>query len=455
MASPSDKPDEQASFRWQTFFQHASEPVFLLNRRRRLLFANRAWEECTGLALASVRGRACRRAPGDADREALTLAALAPPPEALAGEVCQIRRRLPHSGATWWEIGFFPLVGTEGLLGILGRLRPVGPAAAAALALPERLMTLRDRQAARYRLEDLDSESLVLRRVLDQARLALQVRLPVLLTGEAGVGKTWLARAIHQAGPDRQRFFARLDCAHLPPTAVAEVLFSLRSPVLTLGGTIYLREPASLPRDLQDRLAALLVEPDATPRPRLLFGLRGDPQEAVRGGRLLEELYCRISTLTIALPPLRERLDDLPRLVEQFLRRAAEATDRPVRAVSTEALQVLRAHSWPGNLRELYAVLLGACQHARGEQVELADLPFHLRHGPVPAERLLPLDTLLELTERRLIELALRLARHNKTRAAELLAIWRPRLLRRMGHFGMLDAPEHIADADADNGPES
>jgi arginine utilization regulatory protein len=268
------------------------------------------------------------------------------------------------------------------------------------------------------------------------------VRLPVLLTGEAGVGKHWLARTMHEHGPDRQRFFARMDCARLPASAVLDVLCGPRSASLALG-TIYLREPACLPRDAQERLARLLAEEDsAAARPRLLFGLRGDPQEVVRAGRLLAELYGRASTLTIALPPLRERLDELPHLLETLLRRAGAAIEHPCSRVSAEALHVLRAHSWPCNLRELYEVLLRACRHARGEQIELADLPFHLRHGPLPAERHLPLDELLEQAERRLIALALRLSKDNKTRAAELLAIWRPRLDRRLKHFGLLDAAE-------------
>jgi transcriptional regulator with PAS, ATPase and Fis domain len=450
MAPSSDKPDEpradpgRVGFRWPSYFQHAAEPLFVLSRRRRLLFANRAWEECTGLSFAAVRGWACRRSYGEIGAEREILAVLAPPPEALAGEVCRVRRRLPGAGPIWWEISYFPFLGKEGLLAILGRLRALSGLGTAAFTLPERWMTLRDRQAARYQLDDLGSTSAALQRVREQARLALQVRLPVLLAGAAGVGKEWLARALHQLGPQRQHFFARIDCARLPPAAVVDVLFGPRSPLLALG-TVYLREPASLPRDAQDRLARLLAEQESVEtetRPRLLFGMRGDPQEAVRAGRLLEELYCRASTLTITLPPLRERLEELPRLVEVFLRRASEAMDCTRSRVSTEALQVLRGHAWPGNLRELYTVLLGACRHARGEQVELADLPFYLRHGPLPAEQRMPLDELLERAEQRLIEVALRLTRDNKTRAAELLAIWRPRLDRRLKHFGLLDATE-------------
>src|SRR5207253_5896942 len=118
--------------------------------------------------------------------------------------------------------------------------------------------------------------------------------------------------------------------------------------------------------------------------------------------------------------------------VERFLPRASRAAGREVRGVSSETTLLLRAYSWPGNLRELYEVLVGACLRAKGDTIEPGDLPFHLRHAPLPAEKPLSLDAVLEQVERRLIVQALRLAKNNKSRAAELLTIWRARLLRRM-----------------------
>ena len=161
----------------------------------------------------------------------------------------------------------------------------------------------------------------------------------------------------------------------------------------------------------------------------------------IQAGRLLEEFYCAVTSVTIAIPPLRERLAEIPRFVEVFLQRSRDLQAHAVQSVSAEALNVLRAHGWPENLRELQEVLHEACRHAKGERIELADLPFYLKHGALPAERRLPLDALLEQVERRLIALALKLTQNNHTRAAELLEIWRPRLLRRMEKFGLQSDP--------------
>jgi DNA-binding NtrC family response regulator len=216
---------------------------------------------------------------------------------------------------------------------------------------------------------------------------------------------------------------------------LGDVLFGSRSAQVGFG-TIYLREPAALPREWQTRMADMLKLDEQADFPRLIIGMSGDPRAEIQAGRLLEEFYCAVSPVTIALPPLRERMSELPRFIEGFLARAGEMEPHVVQGVGTEALAALRAYTWPGNLRELYDVLHTACRRAKTERIELSDLPFYLKQGKLPAERRLPLDTLLEQVEKRLIALALKLTQNNHTRAAELLSIWRPRLLRRMEKFG-------------------
>jgi len=309
---------------------------------------------------------------------------------------------------------------------------------AVALPLPERLLALRDRLAATFRLDDLASELPAMQRVVEQARLAATLRLPVTLIGESGTGKHWLARAIHHAGPLRDRGFARLDANALPASLIADLLMEPRGERLALG-TAYLREPAALPRELQARLVQRLHS-EKGDGPRLILGHRGDPDEAVRAGRLLDHLHCAASTLTIRLPPLRERLAGLDSLSRSLLARSRiwhESAQPPPATVSAEAALALRAYAWPGNLRELSEVLGGAAGRAKGDRIELTDLPFFLRSGPLPAAPKLPLDALLEQAERRLILLALRQAGGNRSQAADILGIWRPRLLRRLEHFGI------------------
>jgi PAS domain S-box-containing protein len=422
------------TFRWQAFFQHAAQPLFLVNRRRRILFVNRAWETCTGLTLAEMRGRVCRRRSPSAiqEKEEAILSVCAPPIDAIEGRTCQVRRRAQRSGP-WWEIQFLPIAGATELLGILGTIRVLAEPSEAPQALPEKLMALRDRQSGRYRLDEVGADSPPLQRLHEQARLAAETSLPITLLGERGVGKEWLARAIHGRSSQRQRYFACLDAERLTGSAVGEILLDRRAAF----GTVYLREPAQLPREWQSRLTEVLRQREASEFPRLIVGFRRDPRLDVQAGILLEDFYCAVSPITISLPPLRERLAELPRFVEVFSQRLREQSPQGVKEVGSEAMSVLRAYAWPGNLHELQEALRGACRHAKGERIELADLPFYLKQGELPAERRLPLDTLLEQVERRLIALALKLTQNNQTRAAELLEIWRPRLTRRMEKFGL------------------
>jgi DNA-binding NtrC family response regulator len=176
--------------------------------------------------------------------------------------------------------------------------------------------------------------------------------------------------------------------------------------------------------------------------PRLVVGFRRDPQQEIQAGRLLEEFYCAVSPITIAWPPLRERLEELPGIVGIFLQRARELAPESAQEVSTEAMSALRGYAWPGNLRELLDVLREAGRRSKTARIELADLPFYLKQTPLPVERHLPLDGLLEQVERRLIVLALKLTQNNQTRAADLLEVWRPRLMRRMEKFGLKSADE-------------
>jgi transcriptional regulator with PAS, ATPase and Fis domain len=448
-SSPADADD----FRWQGFFQRSTDPLFLLNRQRRLLFVNRAWETLAGLSAAQARGLICRKhqpaGPNDSLEDVLSHV-LCPPLEVVRGAAAAARRLVPAPASRttaprWWDVEFLPLRAGDTLRGILGRIKPVPvetPAEAA--PLPEKIVALRQRAAARYGIDWLSSDVPAMRRLAEQVRLAASLHTPALIVGEPGSGKESVARVLHLHSGLREKAFIALDCARLPFAAVAEVLLTTQATAhRQVAGTVYLHEPRRLPRDLQQGLVHLLTAADA---PRLLAGCCTDPDEDVRAGRLLPELWCALSVLVLRVPPLRERRADLPLLVKRILLRAAPVVDNPVTELTPAAWDVLRGHTWPGNLRELVNVLSVACIAAKG-RIDAADLPASLRltqrlatTSGNPVERPLPLDKLLEQTERRLIQLALQRARGNKRRAAELLDISRPRLTRRMEVLGLIES---------------
>jgi transcriptional regulator with PAS, ATPase and Fis domain len=454
-------------FRWQALFQRCAEPLFVLDRRRRLLFVNRAWETLTGMAKEQAHLLVCRRTQpisAEAPAEEIVAHALTPPREVLRGGNGRLRRQLPgrEGESRWWEIEFFPLLqeGPQGGYLILGRIRPVPNVEPAGEPRSfENLVPLRQRRRERFTLDAWDSSLPALRRLGEQVRLASQATTPVLLVGEAGAGKQTLARTIHYLSPRGDCACAVLDCQHLPPPALSNLLFRERNLSRDGVAAVYLREPASLPRDVQLLLCERLRHGSDPGWPRLLAGCSTPPAQAVRSGQMLEELACALGVLVLDVPPLRERRADLPALVERLLPRACVGRDARVTSLSADAWTVLRAYSWPGNVRELYNVLRAACPRAGGEQLRAADLPAELRrtvereeNRPRPLPDALPLEQLLEEAERRLIQLALQRAHGKKAVAARLLSIPRPRLWRRMLKLGIVD-PEGEPDAAGGDAP--
>lgn len=440
-------------FRWQALFQRCAEPLFVLNRQRRLLFVNRAWEALTGMTKEQARVLVCRRpqppTPEDS-RDDVLAHVLTPPREVLHGTTVYTRRRCPERDGVdrWWEIEFFPMpqLGPQGGYLILGHIRPIPSVEPTIEPRPfENLVPLRCRRLERFSLDAWRSSLPSMRRLVEQVRLASQTPSPVLLVGEAGTGKETLARTIHYLGLGREGSFATLDCRHLPLAAISSFLFRERNLIRDGVAAVYLREPASLPRDVQLLLCERLRRGGEASGPRVFAGCTIPPNQAVRSGQMLEELACALGVLVLEVPPLRERLADLPALVERLLPRACVGNDARITRLSADAWSVLHSYSWPGNLRELYNVLRSGCAHAQGEQLHTVDLPSELRRAaardpsPSPVDKALPLEQLLEEAERRLIQLALQRAHGKKAVAARLLSIPRPRLWRRMIRLGIVD----------------
>lgn len=416
---------------WTSLFQHASDPVFLLSRRRQLRFVNHAWEKLTNRSFDQVRGQFCLPSKKKGTQPLRTLLqCLAPTPEVLSGRVETRRRPAPpvRLGPPWWDITFVPLHEGELLTAVLGFIQVVGvqQAAAPALGFSEAIISLRQGVANRFSFDLLSSEVAAMHRVESQARLAARTKAPVWIVGAAGVGKETLARVIHFQGVTREQIFLPIDCGGLQPFLIQSMLFGDARPAQGRLGTVFLKNPAALPRDLQTSILEWIDELDDPPR--IIVASRDQGNDEVRSGRLLDEFHSSFNVLEIRLPPLRDRLVDLASLATLFLRRYDEKT-----VITLEALALLRQHAWPGNLSEFANVLREAVRTAAGGQIGPAHLPLELRLNAAPvAKPPLPLDQVLEEVETRLIRLALQKAKGNKSDAAEHLGIPRARLQRRL-----------------------
>lgn len=426
---------------WSALIGSSADPIFLLSRRRQLRYANKAWETLTGKSFETLRGSFClpRKKKGTGPLRAL-LQALTPPLEVLAGRPTLVRRPSPphRLGPPWWDITFIPLRDGDGLTGILGHIRAVAGSASAEATgnISEKLVALRQHAVADASFERLASEHLAMQRVEAQARLAAEFKSPVWITGEAGVGKETLARIVHFNGVTREQTFVGVDCAGLQPFLIRNMLFGLAGQAGTQLGTVYFKNPESLPRDLQTELLTWYEEQEDPPR--IAIGSQNLAGPSARDERLLDEFVSTFGVFEIRLPPLRERTSDLSRLSAEWLQRESIA-DGPAAELSAESLDSLVRHTWPGNLRELAEVLRNAHANSAGKRIEPSHLPLYLRTAgaPVSTRPMPKLDEVLETVEARLIRRALAKAKGNKSEAADLLGIPRTRLLRRLETLGI------------------
>ncbi len=476
-------PPRVVPFEPQQLWQQACEPIFWLDPALKLSWVNRAWEHLTGYPAERVVGLTCQdHAPTQAGDPADLAASFRPPPESLAGQPAGTPTLIFHAGGerTWRRLEFWPFRDeNQTLIGLLGQVRPVDcqPSVPDTQVNPihVELLETRRRLQDQYGFDSLIGFGPSHRRLLDQVRLAAASKTPVLIVGEAGTGKQQVARTIHQQGPGRQWPLVPFDCEALPAeilerelfgvnpqiTAEAEYTSSTRGmpkPRLSLGdgSTLLVREIAKLPRDLQARLVASLDAPV-----RLLATTTLDPETAHQSEQLRTELYFALTTLVLRLLPLRERRDELPMLAQHLLERANQRGGDQRSGFSPQAIAALMTYDWPGNLRELARVIDHAHAHSQGDGPLIApeDLPASIRGNlgagfppPIQATSIKPLDDLLTEVERRLIETALRQARSNKSRAAEMLGISRPRLYRRIKELNLPDDAESTDDIETAQG---
>jgi DNA-binding NtrC family response regulator len=331
--------------------------------------------------------------------------------------------------------------------------------------------TQREVRALRRQLQDrgtfgrMIGASPEMRSVYQMVEQAAPTGASILVSGESGTGKELVAQTVHQLSPRKDSPFVALNCAAIPDTLLESELFGHEKGAFTGAlarrqgafelanrGTLFLDEIAEMTPATQAKLLRVLQERsfrtlggqrEQSVDIRVVAATNVDPPEAVRQGKLREDLFYRLNVFAIRLPPLRERKDDIPLLTQAFVREFAQRNGRTVAGVSDRALHLLEQHHWPGNVRELRNVIERAVVFCRGSQITPEHLPPSLRDAPPLPPSLAsprsaePLRRAVERAEMETIRAALAATDGRRNDAAEILGISRKTLWEKIKTYGL------------------
>lgn len=331
------------------------------------------------------------------------------------------------------------------------------------LDLQEEVRNLRSSLDKKYGFENILGQSKSLLYVLDMASRAAQATSTVLIRGETGTGKELLAKAVHFNSRRKNKPFVTINSGAIPKDLLESELFghvkgsftsafaNKRGKVeLADGGSLFLDEIGELPVELQVKLLRLIQQGEVEKvgvagvtnvDVRIIAATHRNLQAMVEDGTFREDLYYRLAVIPLELPPLRDRADDIPEMVQHFFLKGKEKQGRPELVLPPSLLPYFSAYRWPGNIRELENVIERIVVLARGDDITLNDLPDFLRRERPKVEELHldlpPQGISLEGVEKELIVRALEKFNWNQTHAAQYLDISRKTLIYRMEKFGL------------------
>ncbi len=324
-------------------------------------------------------------------------------------------------------------------------------------------VTLRQQLDKRYGLENIIGQSTPMVEVLDTIRQVAPSRATVLIQGESGTGKEVVARAVHQLSPRRHGPFLAVHCAALSQNLLESELFGHERGAFTGalerrigrfeeadGGTLFLDEIGEIEPAVQVKILRVLGERQfervggnktLTVDVRLVAATNRNLQELVKAGKFRDDLFYRLQVVTVTLPPLRQRGEDVVLLANVFLREFARENQKTISEITPEAMNALQLYSWPGNVRELRTAIERAVVLARGEKIALRDLPPAITavaesaQAAVPPEQLAKSGLTLEEMEKQMFIHALKASQGNRSEAARQLGISRRTLHRKLHDY--------------------
>lgn len=475
-------------------FDALSDPIAVVDDRRRITYLNGACADWFGAKLDDLLGRECRyRSDADVQSDPLTAAAdaLCPPPEASAGRYIVADVAIPKcSTAPSAALSSAPMTSR------VAHFLPLGSAADGSVPVlvwfpanelvveddaerqrrqseAQRLHALtaevRRRAAARYSLGQLLGDSPAMRRVRSQVAIAAGCSATVSIIGPSGCGRAHAARTIHyvRIGGDEairsRAMLTPLEAANVGRELLQESIRALARSAQSSGivGTLLLTNIDRLSLDAQAELIGLMRLVDL---PLRILTTSAVPLASLaQSGAFRVDLAEFLSTLAIEIPPLASRPEDITILAQSFLEECNVAERRQLGGFTSEALDRLAGHSWPGEARELQDLVAAACASAEGPLVGVESLPRRLALAAdaarfaMPDDEAIVYDDFLAEIEKQLIQRAMQQARGNKTMAAKLLGLPRPRLYRRMVQLGLEAGPvifEESFEPSDDTGPD-
>jgi DNA-binding NtrC family response regulator len=466
--------------RLMPLLDESCRPIYAIDAERQIAYCNKSLATWTGLRRGQIVGKPVEyhSVPSselDADVGPAPLTELCPPPVALAGMQCEgtvaittRNGRLLHRKAE-----FLPLSGhdhrvkskSNGLsdrssvlvvLASTDMMPEEISAQISAKATPDELhraiRRFRHAQAEKFGIESLLGTSTAMEKVRAQIAAASADRANVIVAGRSGSGRSHVARAVHYQGAESTDRLYPIECVAATEDQLRLAFRSARASIRDRDRTtILLLELQRLNQELQERLQASIREGGVAPR--IIATVVSLPGGSIERSDFLStcspqfdrHLWNAISTITIEIPALADRLEDLPLLAQSFLEEHNRGRTKQIGAIHPDALDLLALYSWPGELKELGSVMAAAHTACTGHAITPADLPPVIHHAAKTAalpqhaapERIV-LDAFMASIERELIERAMTQSAGNKTAAAELLGMTRPRLYRRLVQLGLV-----------------
>jgi len=334
--------------------------------------------------------------------------------------------------------------------------------------LREENRSLREALGQRYEFKNIVARSPKMQEVLGTVERVALTNSTVLLGGESGVGKDMIARAVHQHSRRASGPFIKINCTAIPENLLESELFGYEKGAFTGAvtskpgkfeladkGTIFLDEIGDVPGTIQVKLLRVLQDREferlggtktLKVDVRVVAATNQDLRAALEQGTFREDLYYRLNVVPINIPPLRERKEDIPYLVDHFIARFASESGKPITGITPAAMKLLMDFPWPGNVRELENIIERAAALSTGEVIDVADIRLDLSPAKSSAAAgafpFLPEGVTLDQFEDEIVREALRRANGNKSQAARLLGISRNAFRYRLSQMGVADEPE-------------